>query len=50
MARKKKVKEEIKRIMIIWSRIDEKKIAYLDDDVARYLDALHFKIDAESVE
>ena len=50
MARKKKVKEEIKRIMIIWSRIDEKKIAYLDDDVARYLDALHSKIDAESIE
>ena len=24
MARKKKVKEEIKRIIIIWSRIDEK--------------------------
>ena len=27
-----------------------KSEAYLDDDVARYLDAFHFKIDAESIE
>ena len=30
-------------------RIEWKSKAYLDDDVSRYFDALHFKIDPESV-